>query len=54
MRALESEVFDAVYAAVEPLLPEPQDRHPLGCHRRRVPDRICLWAMLVRLVDIEP
>ena len=24
--------------------------HPLGCHRPRVPDRICLWAMLVRLV----
>ncbi len=49
MRALELEVFDAVYAAVAPLLPEPEDRHPLGCHRRRVPDRICLWAMLVRL-----
>ena len=51
MRALEPEVFDAVFAAVEPLLPASQaDRHPLGCHRRRVPDRICLWAMLVRLV----
>lgn len=49
MRALKPEVFDAVYAAVAPLLPDPEDRHPLGCHRRRVPDRICLWAMLVRL-----
>lgn len=50
MRALEPEVFDAVFEQVEPLLPVPADDHPLGCHRRRVPDRTCLWAMLVRLV----
>jgi transposase len=50
MRALDPEVFDAVYAALEPILPRPVDHHPLGCHRRRVSDRICLWAMLVRLV----
>ena len=50
MRALEPQVFDAVFSAVEPLLPEPSSAHPLGCHRPRVPDRICLWAMLVRLV----
>ena len=50
MRALEPEVFDAVFSAVEPLLPEPITTHPLGCHRPRVSDRICLWAMLVRLV----
>jgi len=50
MRALEPEVFDAVWAEVEPLLPAPADDHPLGCHRPRVPDRTCLFAMLVRLV----
>lgn len=50
MRALEPEVFDVIWAEVEPLLPAPIDDHPLGCHRRRVPDRICLYAMLVRLV----
>ncbi|HZT65551.1 MAG TPA: IS5 family transposase [Acidimicrobiales bacterium] len=50
MRALEPAVFDAVWAEVEPLLPAPCDDHPLGCHRPRVPDRDCLWAMLVRLV----
>jgi len=50
MRALEPEVFDAVWAEVEPLLPAPTDDHPLGCHRPRVPDRDCLFAMLVRLV----
>jgi transposase len=51
MRALEREVVDAVWAAVEPLLPPPPpDAHPLGCHRRRVPERVCFEAMLVRLV----
>ena len=33
IRALETEVVDAVFAAIEPLLPEPP-AHPLGCHRR--------------------
>lgn len=50
MRALDPEVFDAIWEAVEPLLPAPKDDHPLGCHRPRVPDRICLYAMVVRLV----
>ena len=50
MRALEPEVFDAVWAAVEPLLPEMVDEHPLGCHRRRVPDRTCFLGILIRLV----
>jgi transposase len=50
MRALEPQVFDAVWAAIEPILPEPEDAHPLGCHRRRVSDRLCFEAMLVRLV----
>jgi transposase len=50
MRAFDFEVFDAVWAAVEPLLPERADEHPLGCHRRRVSDRICFEAMLIRLV----
>lgn len=50
MRALEPQVFDAIWEQVEPLLPVREDDHPLGCHRPRVPDRTCLWAMLVRLV----
>lgn len=49
MRALDPEVFDAVWAAVEPLLPERPDTHPLGCHRPRASDRTCFRAMLVRL-----
>ena len=36
MRALETEVVGAVWAAVEPLLPAPDRSHPLGCHRPRI------------------
>jgi len=51
MLALEPQVVEAVWAAVEPLLPEPPpDTHPLGCHRRRIPDRDCFEAILFRLV----
>jgi transposase len=50
MRALEPEVVDAVWAAVEPLIPPAPQSHPLGCHRPRVPDRLCFWGILVRLV----
>jgi transposase len=50
MRALEPEVVDAVWAAIEPLIPPPADAHPLGCHRPRVADRLCFWGILIRLV----
>lgn len=49
MRALESEVVDAVFATIEALLPDPPS-HPLGCHRPRVPDRLCFRGILIRLV----
>jgi transposase len=49
MLALQREVVDAVWASVEPLLPTPP-QHPLGCHRPRVSDRLCLWGLLIRLV----
>lgn len=50
MRALEPEVVDVIWQAVKALVPAPADRHPLGCHRPRVPDRLCLWGLLIRLV----
>lgn len=50
MRALEAEVSDAVWTAIEGLLPARSDEHPLGCHRPRVPDRLCFWGILIRLV----
>jgi transposase len=49
MRALDPEVGDAIWAAVEPLVPPPPRTHPLGCHRRRASNRDCFQVMLVRL-----
>jgi len=48
MRALERDVQDAVWAAIEPLIPPPPP-HPLGCHRPRVSDRLCFRGILIRL-----
>jgi transposase len=51
VRALEPRVIDAVFAAIEGLLPaRPVDDHPLGCHRPRIADRVCFTGMLLRLV----
>ena len=51
MLALSPRVVEAVWAAIEPLLPpRPPDEHPLGCHRPRIPDRACFEAILYRLV----
>lgn len=48
MRALERNVRDAVWQSIEQLLPDPPE-HPLGCHRPRVPDRLCFHGLLIRL-----
>lgn len=50
MRALEPEVIDVLWSAIEPLIPSPPQTHPLGCHRPRVSDRLCFRAFLIRLV----
>src|SRR5215211_4808792 len=50
MLALHPRVVDVMWAAIEPRLPAVVDEHPLGCHRRRVPDRTCFEAILFRLV----
>ena len=49
-RALDPEVIDAIWAAVEPILPPPDRSHPLGCHNPRVPDKVCFRGILIRLV----
>ena len=36
---------DALWEEIEPLIPKPRDKHPLGCHRRRVPDRDAMNAI---------
>lgn len=50
MRALDPEVVTAVWIAVEGLIPDPVDTHPLGTHRARIPDRVCFEGILIRLV----
>ena len=50
MRALEPEVFDAVWTAIEPFIPLAPKTHPLGCRRPRVTDRLCFRGILIRLV----
>lgn len=50
MRATDPEVVDTVWAATESLLPIHVETHPLGCHRRRIPDRDCFEVILVHLV----
>ncbi len=50
MRALEPQVVEVLWRTIEPLLPSPGDTHPLGCHRPRVPDRLCFRGILIRLV----
>jgi transposase len=51
MRALDPVVVDAVWAAIEPLVPRSNpENHPLGCHRPRAGDRLCFEGMLIRLV----
>lgn len=51
MQALDPRVVDAVWAAVEAVLPpRPPDTHPLGCHRPRIGDRVCFEQILLRLV----
>lgn len=50
MRALDPEVKEAVWQAIEGLIPAPVDNHPLGRHRRRKSDRLAFEVMLVHLV----
>jgi len=50
MLALRPDIVEAVWQAVAGHLPEREEKaHPLGCHRRRVPDRDCFEAILFRL-----
>lgn len=51
MRALDREVFDALWTAIEPRIPVPPDNHPKGGHRPRISDRLVFWGILVRLVS---
>jgi transposase len=49
-RALDPEVVEAIWQTIEPMLPPPDDSHPLGCHNPRIPDRVCFRGIVIRLV----
>lgn len=40
MPAVTSCILDPIWHQVQPLLPQPDDRHPLGCHKPRIDDRL--------------
>ena len=50
MLALDPTVFEPVWVTAQSLIPPVEDRHPLGCHRPRVPDRSCFFGIVARLV----
>ena len=51
MLALHPRVVDAVWTAIEALIPVHRPKpHLLGCHRRRISDRVCFEGILRRLV----
>ncbi len=51
MLALHPRVVDVIWEAVKPLIPvHVPAAHPLGCHRRRLSDRVCFEGILRRLV----
>jgi transposase len=49
MMALDPAVFAPVWQTVRELIPPVVDTHPLGCHRRRVPDEVCWRGIVIRL-----
>jgi transposase len=48
--ALPSSVLEPLWVQVAALLPTRQVHHPLGCHRRRIPDRIVFDKLIQVLV----
>lgn len=50
MMAVDPAVFEPMWRTVRELIPPVVDRHPLGCHRRRVPDDKCWLGMVIRLM----
>ena len=44
MPVLPSCIIEPLWDQFAALLPERVDPHPLGCHRRRIPDRIVLTS----------
>ena len=50
MRALPPYIIEPVWAQFEALLPEHETDHPLGCHRRRISDRVVFEKLVQALL----
>ena len=50
MPALPSSLIEPIWEQVAALLPERRDRHPLGCHRPRIGDRMVFELLISVLV----
>ena len=50
MPALPSSVLEPLWVQFAALLPARQVHHPLGCHRRRIPDRLVFDKLIQVLV----
>lgn len=50
MLALDPAVLAPLWATAESIIPIPEDRHPLGCHRPRVSNEVCFRGIVARLV----
>ncbi len=48
--AVPSSVIEPIWRQLAALIPPVADNHPLGCHRRRVPDRVVLDKLVQVLV----
>jgi transposase len=48
--ALPPYILEPIWAQFEALLPEHETDHPLGCHRRRIPDRVVFEKLVQVLV----
>jgi transposase len=48
--AIPSSIINPVWDQFAALLPVPPDTHPLGCHRRRIPDRLVFDKLVQVLV----
>jgi transposase len=50
MPALPSSILEPLWVQFAALLPTRQVHHPLGCHRRRIPDRVIFDKLIQVLV----
>jgi transposase len=48
--ALQPYIIEPIFEQFSALLPERKTDHPLGCHRRRIPDRVIFEKLLEVLV----